>query len=193
MSSIAGDISTEITRINDDFTFLDDIKGYDPKIAAQFEQRVTELRKYAAILENHFDLVDEAKRPLIFSQIAYGYRRSSEAVSWALFLKREVSRDIKRAEALAAHENFYDYKERQKHENDRVIKDTDANRKWYTQMDDDVVKAKTYEAIVDAILEQFTSLKFEFIQGASSLKAMYYGNRDSSTLNSAATTYEIGD
>lgn len=191
MKSIAGDFSSEIVRINDDFTFLDEIKRVNTDIAAQFEQRVTELRKYAAILENHFDLVDESRRPAIFSQLAYGYRRSSEAVSWALILKKNSVKRVKQAEAIAAHDNFYDFAERQKEQKGRTVKDTGDNKKWYTQMDPDVIKAKEEEAISDAILEQFSSLKFEFIQGTSSIKAMYYGNKDSSSLNSAAINTEI--
>lgn len=180
-------------RISEDFSFVADIKRcMNEEIALQFKGRVIELRKYAAVLENHHNIVDEHQRPIIFSQLSYGYRRASESLSWALKMQKNAKIRVKQAEAIAAHDKFYDFVESRKG-TDRKVSVTEASKKWYTQMDEGVIKAKMVEAVTDAMVEQFSSLKFEFIQGQSTLKNMYYGNRDASNMNSATVTHELGD
>jgi len=193
MSNVFTDISTEMDRVNDDFGFLNDIKAFDVNIAKMFQNKAVELRKYAALIEGHYDLVDEVRRPMLFAQVSYGYRRASEAVSWALVLNKEAYRKRKRAEGIAFHDGFYHFAERQKEKNDRIVKETDKTREWYIQMDPEVQKARREEALMAAILEQFSSLKFEFIQGSSALKAMYYGNKDQSNINSATANWTINE
>lgn len=184
---------TGITKDNGhNLTFEKEVEKMSKDIAVQFETRVQELRQYAAILENHHDLYDEGARPRIFSQLSYGYRRAVEAVAWASFLRDKAVARRKQAEAIAAHDTFGDYVD-EKRKNGKEVKETDGMRKWYVDMDVNVLQAKHDEAITTAILEQFTGLKFEFIQGSSTLKAMFYGVKDGKYINSATISAEIGE
>jgi len=190
--SITSDFSAENNRINEEMPFLDHIKKFNATVGQEFERRVNELNKLAAVMENHFDLVDEGRRPQLFSQLSYGVRRAVEAVSWAIWLRKEAYKRVKQAKGLAWHENFYNYVEKSK-EDGRKIKETDTSRNMYMEIDPGVVKAREEEAIAEAILEQFSGLKFEFIQGQASLKAIYYGNKETNSMNSAASPAGYGD
>lgn len=190
MFQIGSSLSEEIVRVDNDFSFLDDIKKFNAEIAEQFEERATELRRYAALMENHFDLMDDHGRLKLFAQLSYGKRRAAEAVSWVLYLKRKVSKKIKYCKAIAAHENFYKYIEDQSDKGVKITP-TDGNKKWYVDMDKDVLHALDEEAIIDAMYEQFFSLKMEFIQGESSLRSLYFGAKDSDYMSNAAVNIEL--
>lgn len=174
------------TRVIESIPFETHIKNFDPVIASEYARRSTELNKMALVLENHFDMMDEGRRPQLFSQLSYGHRRAIEAVSWSSWLKTEAIKKERYARGMAWHENFNKYISDQEAKGNKV-KATDKSRDMYVDIDPDVVKAREELAIIEAIHEQFNGLKFEFVQGQSTLKAMYYGNKDTSALNNAAS------
>jgi hypothetical protein len=178
------------TKLEESLTFIDHINKFDKKLAKEFDARIGELNKLVAIMEDHHEIVNEGKRPVLFSQLSYGNRKAIEGVAWALHLKANAVKKERQSRGLAWHSNFFDYVNEMDARGIKV-KETDTARNMYVDIDPDVVKAREEVAIAEAILEQFTGLKFEFIQGQSVLKAMYYGNRD--TLNSTASAAMFGD
>lgn len=175
-----------------DGSFLAEIKHHSVVIAKEYEKRLNELNQLVVVMETHQELVNEHQRPQLFSQLAYGNRRAVEACAWALWLQRESYKKEKQARGLAWHENFFEYVKRQELLGNKV-KETDTARNMYVEIDPAVVKAREGLAIAEALLEQFNGLKFEFIQGQASLKAMYFGNKDNGIFNSTASNSMFGE
>lgn len=162
------------------------------RITVEYERRVDELLKYASLAENVQDINDEAYRIKLFSKLSYGLRKSSEALSWALLFQKESVRERKEAESIALLDDFGNYLIEKKNEG-KDIKATDTMRKAYVHINPRVKVAYQKEAVADAFVNQFSSLRSEFFMALSSLKSMAYGYRDADHLSSAASTEPTGD
>lgn len=191
LKDMSSNINIDNQKTYNDNGVLDLIQLVDAEIAYQYQSRVSELREYVAILEQHQKKVSEEERPKLFAQMSYAYRRSVEACAWAGTLQTNAWRNVKKSEAVAAQEKFFEYVTKKKEESGQATKDTADNRKWYTQMDPDVVAASQKAAVIDGLCEIFYGLKMQFTQGISTLKAMYYTHSDLGRMNSAAVTHEL--
>ena len=193
LNKIAGDFTLE-NSVHDhkEYSILDQINDVDQRLVSEFNGRLSELNKYALMLENPKDLENRYSRMRILNNMSYGFRKSTEAVAWASMLVNESKSRRKRAEAIAQHDNFPEYVERKKEEG-KIIKTTDTFVKSYVDIDECVTKARREEALILAMYLQFLGLKQEFSQGISTLKTVFSPYAEEQQLSSGAEAIGFDD
>lgn len=150
------------------------------------QERLLELQRYLVLVENPQD-VNEFTAPKILAQLSYGYRKAGEYLAAAKYAYANARADRKRAAAIAALDNIREYVAEQKAKG-VDIRITDATRDHYIQIDPDVKRAVEIEALYDAMQEQLSTIKMEFLMAISTTKAIAYGHRDSSMISGASVS-----
>lgn len=155
-----------------------EMEAVDPDFSKLYNQRVEVLRSYLVLAENVTDLQDENFRRTIFPKLSYGMRKAGEYLGWARYHQRMSYAQRKQAEAVAALDEFGKYLARGKAAGNDVKATVDI-RAHYVNIDPGVMSASAKEAYMDAIVEQLSTMKMEFMMAISTIKAMAYGVKDS--------------
>lgn len=163
-----------------------EMEDVDPILAKKFTDRIDTLRSYLTLAENPADLMDENHKRLIFAKLSYGLRKCGEYLSWARFHNRTAHIDVKRAEAVACVDGIHSFiaTERDKGRDGKI---TDKVREYYKFIDKDVGGAMMREAMLEAMVEQLSTMKTEFIMAIATIRAMAYGIKDQDFISSAST------
>lgn len=162
-----------------------EMEDVDPEFSRLYNERVTILRSYLVLAENVADLQDANFRRTIFPKLSYGMRKAGEYLGWARFHQRKSYAERKQAEAIAALDEFGKWLSQRKASGDEV-KATEAVRSHYVNIDKGVLNAANREAYMDAVVEQLSTMKMEFMMAISTIKAMAYGVREESFMSGAA-------
>ena len=159
----------------------------DPALAKAFNERVDLLRSYISLAENPADLADENYKRMIFAKLSYGLRKCGEHLSWARFNLRVAHIEVKKAEAVAAVDGIHEFvaTERDKGRDGKI---TDKVREHYKYIDKDVGSTMMKEAMLEAMVEQLSVMKTEFIMAIATIRAMAYGIKDQDFISSASTS-----
>ena len=162
-----------------------EMEDVDPEFSKLYNERVDVLRSYLVLAENPADLQDDNYRRTIFSKLSYGMRKSGDYLGWARYHQRMAYARRKQAEAIAALDEFGKYLARGKAAGNDVKATVDI-RAHYVNIDPGVMSASAKEAYMDAIVEQLSTMKMEFMMAISTIKAMAYGVRDSDYMSGSA-------
>jgi hypothetical protein len=162
-----------------------EMEAVDPEFSALYNERVDILRSYLMLAENPIDLQDENYRRTIFAKLSYGMRKAGEYLGQAKYHQRMAYARRKQAEAIAALDEFGKYLAQGKADG-KDIKPTVDIRAHYVNIDPGVMAASAKEAYIDAIIEQLSTMKMEFMMAISTIKAVAYGIKDSDYMSSAS-------
>ena len=179
------DASEEKIPEKTDFREFGDFDRVNKEVANQLNDRLTELNKYLILAENPSDFNNELKRIQLFGNLSYGLRKAGEGLALTLYLQKMAKGRRKSAEANAYLNNFGRYLIDQK-ELGFDVKATDKTKEHYVALDRNVLDANEYEAMMDAYEAHFSTIRNEFTQAISTLRAMCYGMKDSQNISSAA-------
>jgi hypothetical protein len=172
-----------------EFNVFGDFEKIDSSLSAMFNSRLTELNKYIALAENPSDFNNEIKRIQLFGNLSYGLRKASEGLAIALYHQKQAKARRKKEEASAAMYEFGSFVAAQK-EAGNDVKVTDKNKEYYVALDRKVLLANEYESMMDAYVEHFSGIRYEFSQAISTLRAMCYGLRDSQNISGMSGNME---
>lgn len=153
-------------------------------ITKMHQDRISELQPYLALVENEQDITTFTA-PGLLAQLSYGFRKSGEYCALALKEWRNAKYARKQAESIAALEGIKDYVFKQKQAGNDV-KVTDSLRTSYVQIDPDVKRSNELEGLYEAMYEQLSTIKMEFLMAISTTKAIAFGRRDYDTLSGAS-------
>ena len=162
----------------------------DPELASEAAKKISHLYDFIVLAENASDLHDEIYRARLFGKLSYGLRKAGEAYGWILYHEKISYAQRKQAEAVAALDHFGTYLNKRKQGGDD-LKATEKVKESYTQIDTGVMSATRKEAMVLAIAKQIETVRLEFIQSISTLRAICYGLRESEMLSNTATSYQL--
>ncbi len=146
--------------------------------------RIKDLEPYLVLVENPND-IDENNAPVLLAKLSFGFRRAGEYLAAARYSFRMAKTDRKRAEAIAALDEFVNYIKTQK-ESGHDVKATEAVREHYLSISPGVIASYEREAFYEACMIQLETIKQEFLMAISSVKAQAYGFRDSWSLSGAS-------
>jgi len=163
-----------------------EMEAVDPEFSALYNQRVEVLRSYLVLAENITDLQDENFRRTVFPKLSYGMRKAGEYLGWARYHQRMSYAIRKQSEAVAALDEFGKYLARGKAAGNDIKATVDI-RAHYVNIDPGVMSASAKEAYMDAIVEQLSTMKMEFMMAISTIKAMAYGVKDSDYMSSGSS------
>lgn len=166
-----------------DYYVDDEFFRIDPVAADRYNTLISELSQYSPYAEDVQDLRDEQQRIRVFAALSYALRKAGEAEAWAGFVYNTSRQGSKESEAVAALDEFGAYA-KAKTDGGSEVKNTDKNREWFVQQSPSVVQNKKREAMAEAMQKVFFIYRYQFSQAISTIRAMVYGNRDSSTLSS---------
>jgi hypothetical protein len=169
----------------DDPPITSEMEAVDPAFSKLYLERVEILRSYLVLAENPADLMDENYRKNVFAKLSYGMRKAGDYLGWGRYHLRVAYGDRKRAEAIAALDEFGAYLASRK-ATDKEVKATDKVRDFYVHINTGVTQAVAREAFMEAVVEQLSTMKQEFMMAISTIKAMAYGNRDSDFMSGAS-------
>lgn len=172
-------------------SYLDsvDFPGVDQRLYDAFSKRREELLPLCALTENVEDQRDEHARLVMFAKMSYGLRKAGEALSWALYQQKICKIEKEHAKGVAALDEFGSYLLDRKTAG-KDFKATDKMRDLYVSVNDNVMRAAKKEAFGDAMVEQFSTIRSQFIQSISTIRAMCYGMKDSSYMSGASVNIE---
>lgn len=153
-----------------------------------FVEKMAVLNECIAIAENPNEMSNEIRRIMVFTKLSYGLRRAGEALSWAYYHQKNAKAERKRAEAIAALDNFSKYAEKKKMEG-IDIKTTDKTKEYYISIDEDVKRAYKLEAYCDALVENIVTIKYELSESIRTLRSMYYGQKDANIISGFSSSY----
>jgi hypothetical protein len=157
----------------------------DPEFSKLYNERVAILRSYLVLAENVADLQDANFRRTIFPKLSYGMRKAGEYLGWARFHQRKSYAERKQAEAIAALDEFGKWLAVRKAAGEDT-KATEAVRAHYVNIDKGVLNTASREAYMDAVVEQLSTMKMEFMMAISTIKAMAYGVREENFMSGAS-------
>ena len=178
--------TTNEFEVNSD---ADDFPGVDKSLYNAFAKRREELLPFCALTENVEDHRDEHARLVLFAKMSYGLRKAGEAMSWALYHQKMCKIDKEKAKGVAALDEFGSWLLSRKNDG-KDAKATDKMRDLYVSISDDVMRAAKREAFADAMVEQFSTIRSQFYQSISTIRAMCYGQKDSSYMSGASVNIE---
>lgn len=182
------DLSEEVLPIKNGMDF-GDFSQINNKISSSFNKRIEDLNKYLVLAENPSDFNNESKRLGLFGNLSFGLRKAAEGLSLALYYQKMAKSERKKAEASAALDQFGQYIADQK-DLGKDVKATDKTKEYYVSLNDGVLKASEYEAMMDAYVEYFSAIRYEFGQAISTLRALCFGMKDSNNISSYSGTME---
>jgi hypothetical protein len=177
---------TNESEVNSDAA---DFPGVDKALYEAFATRRAELLPFCALTENVEDHRDEHARLVLFAKMSYGLRKAGEAMSWALYHQKMCKIDKEKAKGVAALDEFGKWLLDRKNDG-KESKATDKMRELYVSINDDVMRAAKREAFADAMVEQFSTIRSQFYQSISTIRAMCYGQKDSSYMSGASVNIE---
>lgn len=163
-----------------------DMAKVDADLYRQYQKRAEVLNTYLALTEDPKEM-DEQMRIVTFSKLSYGLRKAGEALAWATFHQKVAYASRKEAEGLAALEDFPNYVNKKESSGEKV-KVTNDSRTYYVPINPRVLMASKREALANAILEHFSTIRVQFIQGISTLRSLSYGVKDSNYMSSSAVS-----
>jgi hypothetical protein len=164
-----------------------EMEEIDPEFSKLYNERMEVLISYVVIAERTFDLADERLRQQMFAKLSYGLRKAGEWLGWARYHQSMAKSRRKQAEAIASLEGFGKYLSQKKGSGEEV-KATESVRSHYIQINPEVMLACSKEALMDAIVEQLMTVKLEFIQAISTIKAMAWGMKDSDFMSGSSVS-----
>jgi len=150
-------------------------------VSRMHQDRINELQPYLALVENEQDIT-QFTAPGLLAQLSYGFRKSGEYYALAIREWKNAKNSRKQAEAIASLDGIKDYVFKQKQQGNDV-KVTDSVRTAYVQIDPDVKRANELESLYEAMMEQLSTIKMEFLMAISSTKAIAFGRRDSDMIS----------
>lgn len=168
----------------DEAPLTPEMEEVDPEFSRLYNERVAVLRSYLVLAENVADLQDANFRRTIFPKLSYGMRKAGEYLGWARFHQRKSYAERKQAEAIAALDEFGKWLASRKAAGEDT-KATEAVRSHYVNIDKGVLSAASREAYMDAVVEQLSTMKMEFMMAISTIKAMAYGVREENFMSGA--------
>jgi hypothetical protein len=118
--------------------------------------------------------------------LSYGLRRSGELLAEAIYKHKMSKVERKRAEAVAALENFGKYLG-EKRAAGEELKATDSVRTHYISIDAGVLRASEREAFFEALVSQLDTYKTQFTMSMSSVKAMISNKQSDALISGVAT------
>jgi hypothetical protein len=118
--------------------------------------------------------------------LSFGLRKSGELLASAIYDQKMAKSDLKRAQAVAALEEFHVYSVGQK-EKGIDVKSTDTTRGHYININEGVLRATEKEAFYEAVVSQLDSYKTQFTMVLSAVKAMISKQRGDALISSVAT------
>ena len=125
--------------------------------------------------------------------LSFGLRKSGELLASAIYDQKMAKSDLKRAQAIAALEEFHVYTVLQK-DKGVDVKSTDTTRGHYININEGVLKAAEKEAFYEAVVSQLDSYKTQFTMVLSAVKAMIGKQRADSLISGVATpTAHLGN
>lgn len=150
------------------------------------QAQIMELQQYLVLVENPQD-VNEFTAPKLLAQLSYGFRKAGEYLALAKYSHKSARNDRKRAEAIAALDNFREYVAKRKGEG-VDMKVTEPVRDHYVQIDPEVIRASAMEALFEAKVVQLDTIKMEFLMAISTTKAIAYGHKDSDMISGSSVS-----
>jgi alpha-L-arabinofuranosidase len=177
----------DITPVIYDNDLINDIKSIDIAVGMECKRRMDELANYIVLVENPKTIYDETARIMLFAKLSYGLRKSGEGYAWAMRKVNEAAIKKKETESSAALDEISNWVKKRR-EDDSKFKPTDKDKTHFIYTIDSVKVAYRLVAILESMAENFLIIRQEFTQAISTLRAMYYGQRDSTYMSSAAST-----
>ena len=146
-----------------------------------------QLDQCIAQAENLQDMLHSDTMALkIVGILSFGLRKSGELLTDAIYQQKMAKTELKRAQAIAALEEFGQYMIDKK-EAGVEIKSTDSTRGHYININESVLKAAEREAFYEAIVSQLDTYKTQFTMAMSAVKAMISKQRGDSMISGIAT------
>lgn len=170
----------------EDYFLIDETKKLDIEMGVEFEKRLTELRKYAVLLENPRDLEDESNRYNLLAKLSYALRRSHEGLAWATVKLKEAKINALCIEHEVESDQFLRWSEEQK-KHDKKFSVTEKTKARFLHTIQTVKFAYRIVGIIDAMVQVLEGMRYEFVQGLSTIKTITYGNRVSNFMSSSAS------
>lgn len=177
----SGRVEIPFSSYNSLESLYKEFKTLGPEISGEFEKRMDEILVYTALAENSRNFTDESGRVAFLAKLSYGFRKSGEALAWATTKRRKAEGDLKRAQAVAAMDEFSDWLKVKKLQ-DKDFKATADARKSYSQMSSTVVEAYNVLAALDGMSEYLFTAKSELKDAISTLRSIMYGKSDSNSV-----------
>lgn len=177
------------TQKSESYLESEDFPGVDKVFYEAFKLRREELLPLCALTENVEDHRDEHARLVMFAKMSYGLRKAGEALAWGLYQQKLCKIEKERAKGVAALDEFGAFLLERKNDG-KDSKATDKMRELYVAINDGVLRAAKKEAFADAVVEQFSTIRSQFIQSISTIRAMCYGQKDSSYMSGASVNIE---
>jgi len=170
---LIGDLSLEKTDKNRTNKFFMNTKQLDMCIAQA---------------ENLQDMLhSEMMAMKVLGILSFGLRKSGELLADAIYEHKMSKVELKRVQAAASLEKFYDYIKERKEDTDIDLKATDKTKESYINIDSDVIKAAEKEALCEAMVSQLDTYKTQFTMAMSGVKAMISKQRGDSLISGVAT------
>lgn len=169
-----------------------DFSKIDPALFGEYNDKVDILMKYLALTEDATVLGNEKERVLLFARLSFGLRKAGEALSWITYHQKVAYAQRKEAEGIAAIDEYTSYLE-QKRSEGKTERATNEMRNYYVNTSGNVMKANKKEAMVNAMYEHLSTIKYQFVQSISTLRAIHYSSKDSSMMSSASVNTDLSN
>lgn len=131
-------------------------------------------------------LHSESMAMKVVGLLSFGLRKSGELLARAIYDQKMAKSDLKRAQAIAALEEFHGYTRDQK-DKGIDVKSTDTTRGHYININENVLIAAEREAFFEAVVSQLDSYRTQFTMVLSAVKAMIGKQRADTLISSVAT------
>jgi len=161
-----------------------DVDLIDVAASTTHAENLQYLQEYLILAEDSSDL-NETTGPKTLAQLSHGFRKAGEFAAAANCAWKNAKAAKKRAEAVAALDNFREYVS-QKKADGITVKVTEPVREHYINIDEGVIKAVEQENLLEAFKEQMLTIKFEFAMAISNVRAIVYGHKDSNTISGSS-------
>jgi hypothetical protein len=168
------------------------IEAIDIQYSAIYNKQINMLREVLVLAENAQDLNDPYHRIKIMARLSWGLRKAGEFLGVARTQYKLAYAARKKAEGIAALENFANYIASRKSEG-KEAKATEEMRKHYIHLDVNVHAAVSKEAYMEAVLEQLQTYKQEFFMALSLIKASSYGVHTQETNLMSGASVAVND
>lgn len=160
----------------------------DGKRTKKFFVDTRQLDMCIAQAENLQDMLhSEMMAMKVLGILSFGLRKSGELLADAIYEHKMAKVDLKRAQAVASLEKFYEYALERKLDASVDLKATDKTKDHYINIDAGVMKAAEKEALFEAMVSQLDTYKTQFTMAMSGVKAMISKQRGDSLISGAAT------
>jgi hypothetical protein len=165
-----------------DMALTDDMARVDPVLVDWFYKKLEFLHTYLIVAESVPDMLDINVKRTILPKLSYGLRKSGELLGNISYYASESEKELKRARAIAALDEFNSWVATKKIEG-KEIKITDATREHYLHIDPNVSAAHSRYSLLLAMRIQAQCIKQEFVMALAGMKSMLYGVSDDAMLS----------